>query len=410
MVARWAAAAFLVFAVECGAQEFYIYVGQLTSHSALLAWGRLGGLGNTIGRDSKSYGNAQITIGERKVQTDRNWAEVDGLRPDTKYEYHIDLHGKRIGDGNIRTYPERADKLTFFVIGDFGTGSSKQYRVAEAMSNEFRKRGASENPPRFVLTVGDNIYADVRIGNVILRSGDEDRHWESKFFRPYKEILRYIPFYPTLGNHDGNATENRGDLSVYLDNFFFPGNKPARWYEFSYGGLADFFALDSTGNTAEGPPNDIFVKGGEEMTWLGQALARSHAPWKIPYFHHAVYTAGPSHESGLQPLAGFIELFRNHGVRVVFTGHEHNFQYSQVSAATGGACYVVSGAGGALRPGNVERFMKRGHIEGWAPQRHFLVVEIQGNVLQFTPVSYEPVRILDKDGEPLPAPVTIRLQ
>ncbi len=35
-------------------------------------------------------------------------------------------------------------------------------------------------------------------------------------------------------------------MTAYLDNFFFPAPHPARYYRFSFGGLADFFALDST--------------------------------------------------------------------------------------------------------------------------------------------------------------------
>ena len=94
--------------------------------------------------------------------------------------------------------------------------------------------------------MGDNIYAYVNIASLIVNSGDQDHDWDAKFYSPYRELLQHIPFHPSLGNHDGNGSESRGDLTVYLDNFFFPENRPARYYTFSFGGLADFFALDST--------------------------------------------------------------------------------------------------------------------------------------------------------------------
>ena len=62
-----------------------------------------------------------------------------------------------------------------------------------------------------------------------------------------------MPFFPTLGNHDGNETEKRADLPAILDNFPYPQDKPARYYKFTYGDLAEFFGLDSTRNSETGP-------------------------------------------------------------------------------------------------------------------------------------------------------------
>ena len=41
--------------------------------------------------------------------------------------------------------------------------------------------------------------------------------------------------------------------------------------------------------------------------------------------------------------------------------------------------FVVSGAGGQLRSGDIRTRMNRAHIEAWAPRTHFLVVEISGD-------------------------------
>jgi hypothetical protein len=402
-------ALFLWSACCFAAANVHTYIGQLGPRSVLIAWGTTSGSGNTIGRDSTPLGRAAVTVGGRTVEASHNWAVVDGLEPDTAYDYHVEVNGKRIGAGKVRTWAEKADRLAFFVIGDYGTGSSKQRAVAQAMAAEFERRRAGGNPVRFVLTVGDNIYADVNLGYTALRSGDQDRHWESKFFAPYREILGQVPFLPTLGNHDGNATESRGDLAVYLDNFFFPGSKPARWYEFSYGGLADFFALDSTDNTTEGRPAPAYSAGGQQFQWLGKALPAARAPWKIAYFHHPPFNAGPRHGASLAALAHFLEVFQNNGVRVVFSGHEHNFQFSEDSAATGHIRYVISGAGGELRRGNVTGAMAQAHIEGWAAARHFLLVEIEGRVMSVTPLSNEAIRVQDRNGKPVRLPLRIAL-
>jgi phosphodiesterase/alkaline phosphatase D-like protein len=48
----------------------------------------------------------------------RNWIEVDGLSPDTDYSYTVSVGGTRIGAARFRTWPARATKLAYFVIGD----------------------------------------------------------------------------------------------------------------------------------------------------------------------------------------------------------------------------------------------------------------------------------------------------
>lgn len=393
------------------AQKYYTYVGAIDQESVLLAWGTVSGRGNTIGRDSKPYGKARVRVGDRTAEAERNWIRIDGLKPDTEYPYEVSLGDQRIGQGKVRTYPERAQKLAFFVMGDFGTGDSGQYRLAEAMWREFSKREKSDNPIRFILTTGDNIYADTLIGLRTGNSGDEDRDWANKFFIPYERLIRQVPFYPTLGNHDGNMTESRGDLSAYLDNFFFPGGKPARYYRFSFGGLAEFFALDTTDNTEVGAPVPFYIPRGEQFQWLKEVLPASRLPWRIPYFHHPPFNAGPRHSGSRIALEHFVELFRSSGVKAVFNGHEHNLQFSERSEATGGILYVVTGAGGELRRGDVRGAMRRNHIAGWAAERHFTLVEIEGPVMRITPLAGNgPVHPVDPDGKPFEVPVTVTLQ
>ncbi len=402
-------ALWFVFAPVLAAQAFFTYVGQIESRSVLIAWGTTARVGNTIGRSSTSQGKARLKIAGRTAETEQNWTVVNDLQPDTEYPYELSINDKKMGEGKVRTNPEKTNHLSFFVIGDFGTGTEGEYRIGDAMWKEFQKRAGSGNPPRFVLTTGDNVYADVNFGVAATRSGDEDAHWEAKFFKPFEPLIRQIPFYPTLGNHDGNGTENRGDLPVYLDNFFFPGNKPARWYTFSVGDFAQFFALDSTDNSAEGPKRAAYSPDGEQFQWLREAMSSSKALWKIPYFHHPIYNAGPRHPGSYADLKHFVDLFQKSGVKVVFNGHEHNFQFSEQDDSTGNIRDIISGAGGELRTGDVKRKMRKAHIAGWAAQRHFLVVEIQDRTMTVTPLSYEPVVVRDRDNKQVRMPFTVAI-
>lgn len=409
MVTRLSTFGLLVAFSPAVAQKIYTYVGRIGTDSALIAWGTTEGSGNTIGRDSSPLGKAEVRIGGRVLESNRNWIEVTGLEAGRSYDYEVRISGRTVGAGTVRTLPLKTHRLAFFVIGDYGNGSRGQYEIAEAMWRVFDQRQPSNNPVLFVLTTGDNIYADWPPFQI--RSGARDRDWGKKFFAPYERLLRHIPFYPTLGNHDGNESESRADLAVYLDNFFFPGAAgPARYYQFSAGQLADFFALDTTSNTLEGPPARAYREGGQQHRWLARALAESRAPWKIPYFHHPPFNAGPGHGASLASLRHFTRLFEEHGVAVAFSGHEHNFQVSNRERRTGGICYVITGAGGELRAADVKDRMEAASIAAWAPERHFLLVEIEGPFMRIHPMALKPVKVLDRNGREVKTPLEVRLR
>jgi hypothetical protein len=339
------------------------------------------------------------------MSADHNWVEVTGLSPDRTYPYRVLIDGWEAGRGEARTFPERSNRLSFFVIGDYGTGKPPQFEIAQVMLREFQKRAASDSPVRFVVTNGDNIYEGIFGGD----SGAEDRDWRTKFFEPYEELLRQIPFYPTLGNHDRGASVGQPDAQVatYLDNFFLPIDDRLPYYTFSFGGLADFFALDSTVLSPLPPFEHSLAPEGGQFHWLETALSRSSNPWKIAYFHHAPFNAGPGHGDMLAPFTHVIDLFRTHGVQVVFSGHEHNFQFAGRNSATGNTLYVVSGAGGQVRTASVYSDMAAANIVGVAAQHHFLLVEIEGRTMRITPLSSAPIIVRDKDRRPLPMPLVI---
>lgn len=406
----WAAAAVALLAVPAVSQTYHTYVGNLDQDSATIAWGTTRGGGNTIGRDSQSHGKAFVRIGGRDhPSNERNWVRITGLQPDQDYDYEVWIEKERVGAGTIRTWPANPKKLAFLVIGDYGNDKGDQHKVAAAMWREFLRRSQTDNPYRFVITTGDNIYG-WGIWPVLLGSGDSDNHWRDRFFVPYEEILRRVPFYPSLGNHDCAESESRGDLEVYLDNFFFPENRPAQYYKFSYGNLAEFYALDTTTCALSGDDMPNYLENGEQFQWMRPAIQGSKSLWKIPYFHHPPFTAGPQHDPYLDKIGHWVRLFKEAGVRVVFNGHEHNFQYSEKTDVTGETLYVVSGAGGELRDKNITSRLRRAGMAAFANQRHFLSVEIDGTVMKITPMSDRPVKVTGPDSKERSMPLTVTVK
>jgi tartrate-resistant acid phosphatase type 5 len=400
----------ILFALSAQAQKFYTYVDDLGPDYVELAWGTADGV-NTIGRSAPSRGDATIHIAGRTLTTRSNQIVVADLLPDHDYAYTVSLGTQTIGQGEVHTWAAKTQKLVFFVIGDFGTGQAPQYKIARVMWDEFQRRAKTDNPVRFILSVGDNIYGNLAsflIG--VGHTGADDSDWADKFFEPYQPLIARVPFFPTLGNHDGNETEKRADLPAILDNFPFPQNKPARYYKFSYGGLAEFFGLDSTKNTESGSPRPAYLENGEEFHWMQSEFAKPHPLWVIPYFHHPPFTAGPLHASSYGQLKHWVDLFAASGVKVVFNGHEHNFQVSEANAETRGIHFIISGAGGELRTGDVRKKMRHSNIVAWAQENHFLVVEIEGKTMRVTPLSFEPMTIVSSDGSAVPMPITITQQ
>ena len=400
----------LAWASHANAQKFYTYVMDLGPDYVQLAWGTTAGE-NTIGRSSPSFGDATVEIAGRKLISVGNSITVGDLAPDHSYKYTVSLHGRMLGQGEVRTWAANAQRLTFFVVGDFGNGKARRSTRSRAPCGT--SSSAAPAPATlcafcsaWAITCTE-IFANCGFGFIHTGASDED--WGSKFFQPYEPLLGSIPFFPALGNHDGNETERHRDLAAILDNFPFPQNKPARYYNFTYGGLAQFFALDSTSNTESGPARPDYLEDSPQFHWMRSEFAKPHPLWVIPYFHHPMFTAGPEHPPSLEQLRHWFRLFTNSGVKVVFSGHEHNFQASEVSPATGGIRFFVSGAGGELRTGNVRKNMQNAHVQAWAEQNHFLEVDIDGKTMKVMPLSYEPLNIVDAAGAAVPTPFTVTL-
>ena len=402
---------FLLFIVPVVgySQKFYTYIDDLGPNYVELAWGTADGV-NTIGRSSPSHGNATIKIAGRTLSSQLNYVVVGSLEPDHEYTYEVTLGTAKVGQGQVRTWAAKADKLAFFVIGDYGTGTKVQYDVAGAMWQEFQRRSKTDYPVRFMLSTGDNIYGNV--ASFLLgvgHTGKDDADWAPKFFEPYQPLIAQIPFFGTLGNHDGNETESHKDLPAYLDNFPFPGDKPGRYYKFTYGELAEFFGLDSTRNTESGSARPAYLENSPQFHWMQQEFANPKPPWVIPFYHHPVFSAGPLHAPSQRDLQHWVDLFAANGVKVVFNGHEHNLQVSESNEATKGIRFVTSGAGGELRTGSVLGNMKKANIAAWAPQNHFLAVEIEGKTMRITPLSFTPVNVRDSNGAAVNLPLVVNL-
>jgi predicted phosphodiesterase len=244
------------------------------------------------------------------------------------------------------TQAPRAEKsVRFAVLGDTGTGGRQQYEVGERLAASLQVF-----PFEFVLLLGDNIYGRER-----------PQDFEQKFERPYKALLdRKILFYASLGNHDDPN-----------QRFYKPFNMNGqRHYTFEKGGVR-FFALDSN------------YMDQAQQDWLEKELSASTNTWKIAFFHHPLYSSGERHGSEIDLRTILEPLFVEHGVSVVFAGHEHFYERLKPQK---GITYFTNGGAAKLREGNI-RVGSELTARGFDTDRSYMLVEIDDRTMHFQTLS-----------------------
>jgi hypothetical protein len=405
----------------------------------------------TIGARSDPFGRGVVEVLREgrtvaRVETsEHNHAWVRGLEPDTEYRYRVMVDDEpwavdglcdwdpdratlvpshRRYDNRFRTFPASgADvPVTFAALGDFGVGifseredGARQLRLARALDRIVGTRGI-----RFVATLGDNIYLGP--DDTVSGTGGEDDDWYASFYQPYRFVLNRIPFFPTVGNHDAGDSESSDDRQQLSDNLFLHERflpqvesgraslEPGLFYSFRVGANLELVCVDTSLATDEG--REHYFDDPAHARWLREALTpagRARPRWLIPFSHHPAYCAGPEHGSTPGMVDRLVPLFERSDVRLVLSGHEHNFQHSVVN----GIHYVVSGAAGKLRDEPPTQF-GAAHTRSWAATGHFLVVDVERDRIHVHPVSdvadggeLELVERTDPTGTPVTGPIVV---
>jgi 3',5'-cyclic AMP phosphodiesterase CpdA len=252
-------------------------------------------------------------------------------------------------------------ELHVAVAGDVGDSGSRLDSTGEAMATI-----GLDEPYDVLLLLGDNVYP----------SGDPAR-LAATVFGPFSGVLdEGAELLAILGNHD--VKKGWGDEQMAA--FGMPGRYWAKLY-----GDVLIVGLDST--EWEDPAQYAFLE---------RTLATTTARWRIVALHHPPYSAGYQ-GSSVDVRKRFTPLFEQYGVQLVLSGHDHDYQRSEV---IGGVTYVVSGAAAGTRRTGERSFTAESF--SW---HHFVDIAITGDRLVLRAVNQD-ARVADEVVVPATQPAT----
>src|SRR5215213_3428682 len=289
------------------------YVQGITATSAVICW-----VGEEPAAGVVRYGKTP-GLGREQVDAtidNRHALTIVGLDPGSTYHYRVEGSGASWLTGSFRTAPSgEGSSFSFAVVGDSGSGGKGQLKVAGLL-------GRLETD--LILHTGDVVYP-----------AGEERHYDLRFFAPYEDIIKEVPVFPVLGNHDVRT----GNGAAFFENFHPPLGSPGstkRYYSFDWGD-AHFVALDSELYHA-----DSGARAELQKAFLERDLAATGKRWKVAFLHRSPYSS--SRHGGDKKVRQDLEpIFTRHNVDLVFAGHDHVYERT---IPIKGVTYVVSGGGG----------------------------------------------------------------
>jgi hypothetical protein len=258
---------------------------------------------------SGGYSTTGTAVSVPQDPSSRHDFVLTNLTPGTTYYYYV-VYGTKLTSQQHWTTGIGSSSFRFVAYGDSQPTTTAMRDVERDIV-----RLANSFHPNLVIRTGDLVDSDGTMGN-----------WDY-FFAIERPMLSSAIFLPTTGNHEGSAPTN------FYSLFALP-QVPAseQYYAVKYNNTL-FISL----NTQIDIPT--------QATWLGNTLDAANTDpeirWKVAYFHQPAYSSG-YHQSNMTVRNAWHPLFRDKGVRLVFSGHDHDFEYL---VSEGVNYYVIGGAG-----------------------------------------------------------------
>ncbi len=209
---------------------------------------------------------------------------------------------------------ENEDSFYFFQLADtqffWGEDPVGKWHSAIAQANRLR--------PDFVVVCGDLINRDGDSAKVDLV---EDERRTRAYLDGAAKLDPAIPLYNVAGNHDVCNVPTPETLAWYKERF------GPLWYTFTHK-TAQFVVIESNlMKNPQGAPQ----AAQQQLDWLQQTLtakAPATVRHRLVFMHHPLCLKSLDEEEGYfqlsqQRRADLVKLFRDSGVKTVFSGHYH---------------------------------------------------------------------------------------
>ena len=237
---------------------------------------------------------------------------------------------KPVAAVDVQFPAEDKTELSFFALGDQGTGNLRQWQVAAAMDQQ-----ASNQSVDGVFFMGDSFY---RYGV----ESSTDWQWRYKFEHVYEGNLATTPFYATLGNHDYFGDELALIEYDLEDQGSGRWQMPSRDYVRVFGQsgqqrLLKVVFIDS----------GFWLRSPEDTTsQLEKLLSNSvDTQWTVVVTHTPLISANSS-DVPPNGRALWQPILAAHEVDLVLSGHDHNMQLIEDPAWP---LWAIVGVGGKSR-------------------------------------------------------------
>lgn len=240
--------------------------------------------------------------------------KLSGLEPETSYRYKVQSGDRASGVYTFHTAVKKETPFSVVVYGDNKNGPFNHLKIVGLIQKK---------NPNFVIHVGD-----------LVERGKIYKQYDKLFFNPARELMRVIPMFTLLGNHEDHA-------QLFADFFSLPNNE--QWYSFDYGN-AHFVILDDS-------DVDLFVENHEQLQWLQSDLRANKAQWTFVLFHIPPFTSGGGYyEDERMKIKNILHpIFEKYGVDIVFSGDDHDYERTLPIVSRSGkkpVTYIVCGNGG----------------------------------------------------------------
>jgi 3',5'-cyclic AMP phosphodiesterase CpdA len=252
------------------------------------------------------------------------------------------------------------ESIAFAVLGDNGSGGRNAMDVARQMARTYE-----DTPYGLTVLLGDISY----YGSIMDRFDDV-------FTEPLGPLIDAgVEFELAIGNHEIQENPSPEALEEVADKLARLG-LPNSYYKATHGPV-DFFILDSS------LPLAGLTSADEQLAWLERELAASDAAWQVVALHHQLYSSAEKREPDPRVRDALEPLFIEHGVDIVFYGHDHFYERTKPQS---GITYVLSGGGSKLSDVGFSDFT------AVAEKRlQFMLVQVDGDTMT--------VQAIDQSGE-----------